>query len=355
MTRLVLAFCALAFVLAPKQLLAEAAKNPEPLGALSKQLGESTHRLQKLVEEKASPAQIKANLAEIGSLKDSLNQELAFKAHAGEKGAHGETRKLISSRARGSLYLTGNFGCALLVNNDASTFFNRSSSGHNKHNFGPYHEPLGGIGLGFLLPSPARLTLGFEWGFDFGPRRLFDELYNDGSKAQAFWTTRTQYVMPSIAFLSSSHRAKHGKLGLIGFKFGWSDLKGRVNLTSPTGLSGSYTQSASTPLFALLWRVESQKFIPRLGMGWELGYQWCKFDSIDNSQGSGIALGHGSPETNADGSKTTLDFSGWTFRLTFTGWGKSPLKKIYEEKEVRAVLESTEAVVEKEIKLPQKK
>ena len=72
----------------------------------------------------------------------------------------------------------------------------------------------------------------------------------------------------------------------------------------------------------------------RTSLGFEWGYNWVKFNTVDNGPGAGISSTVTSPATNLNGSLTSLDFSGWYLKVTVAGWMQYPYQQIKKDKAV---------------------
>jgi hypothetical protein len=218
-------------------------------------------------------------------------------------------------------YVVGGLGGVFLVNNDVSTFFDRGP-GFNKDNLGTYFQSFSSLGLGLSTP-----LLGFETGWDFGPARKLSEHYSDGGGVNLSWNSQSWYVMPMLHHGWYGPKDKMAHLDSLGLKWGWPVLTGRVDTIDGTGAAGSYDQNSRTTLFALVFR--SDYFLSRrASMAFEWGYQWAKFNLVDNSAGSGKPLGGvASPANNLNGGILSVDDSGWYLKLTLSGWMRAP----YEE------------------------
>jgi hypothetical protein len=214
--------------------------------------------------------------------------------------------------------LSGTF----LGDQDAASYF-----GHGE---GTYFRPSGNLAWGLSLP-----VVGLELGWDFGPYRTFDETFAGGGGIRARWSENGFYLMPMLHGAAFDWSKKVPTLSALGFKFGWPSLNGQVDTVNGTGAAGHYDQTAHSTLFGLAVRNEAM-LGGRWSLGFEWGYNWERFDGVDNSALSGTLAGaktYTGQETNLDGSKTALDFSGWFLKLTVAGWDHVPVKvRLAEEK-----------------------
>jgi hypothetical protein len=203
------------------------------------------------------------------------------------------------------LYILGGAGLQLLGDNDASDYF--SSNGVDQTSgFATYSGHLG-----FQFERMMTLELSAE----AGPTRNYDIQYSGGAftnrQVKANWNVATFSIMPAITWTGSNEVATN--VSLIGVRVGYAILNGQVT-DSVNGNIGNYDQDAHTVDVGVLLRTQFI-FFNHVSAGVEGGYNWTRFDSVQNRNRSGVA------NTPAGSS---LDFSGPRIAFVLGLWSGNP-------------------------------
>ena len=206
------------------------------------------------------------------------------------------------------------FYLGLAVDYDFYYLLNNDPPGTNLKKYGLVTNTISTITLDWNLGYRYSSDLLLEAGQRLGPGAYRETQYPWGS--ELLQTDIRSYL--TTYFISPVMRVAPNDTWL-GVRLGWADFSARMDAGTPAlGRLGTMRQTSGAPTYGVF--VRSMALTPLWFSALDIGYNYLKFTEVNNKEMTGIFTGVAAGDTNPDGSRTLLDFSGAYIRVVVNVW-----------------------------------